>query len=230
SNRLIKLCSGLSFSPLFIGEGSSTTAPRQSVPREHCFQSPLHRGRVFNSHDHAGHSPAPRLLSVPSSSGKGLQRCDAQHTLTTSATFQSPLHRGRVFNRRRFSRARTECVLSVPSSSGKGLQLGRNAFEKGVQEAFQSPLHRGRVFNGRSLGTFLNAWETFSPLFIGEGSSTTHGSRRPRCGSAFSPLFIGEGSSTPTLPVFALPLSLLSVPSSSGKGLQRRRRARCCCR
>src|SRR5581483_494501 len=84
------------FSPLFIGEGSSTNAMTIPNRGRKTFQSPLHRGRVFNATARraswwptATFSPlsgkglqpqirtvgdANRVLSVPSSSGKGLQR------------------------------------------------------------------------------------------------------------------------------------------------------------
>ncbi len=111
---------------------------------------------------------------------------------------------------------------------------------------FQSPLHRGRVFNsldkalneplgapfsplfiGEGSSTHLDFRprtplpETFSPLFIGEGSSTATAARlTSAAASAFSPLFIGEGSSTISSHSRGSCRRRLSVPSSSGKGLQ----------
>src|SRR5581483_5440719 len=209
------------------------------------FQSPLHRGRVFNRSALCACSRESLKLSVPSSSGKGLQPSAAWIPKTRSS-------------------------LSVPSSSGKGLQ--RRAFTvQGVHAHFQSPLHRGRVFNmtkeidddARENNTFSPlfigegsstsvcwadcsadssfsplfigegsstqfipregfTWDTFSPLFIGEGSSTAEVFRQiMKFADSFSPLFIGEGSSTRSKASTPPTGWHLSVPSSSGKGLQR---------
>ena len=87
-----------SFSPLFIGEDSSTLILKHLDENGLHFQSPLHRGRLFNvSKLDSGPLKLPR--------------------------FQSPLHRGRLFN-----------------------TLSPTAAEK-VRITFQSPLHRGRLFN-----------------------------------------------------------------------------------
>ncbi len=160
------------------------------------FQSPLHRGRVFNSSALCACSRESLKLSVPSSSGKGLQPSAAWIPKTRSS-------------------------LSVPSSSGKGLQ--RRAFTvQGVHAHFQSPLHRGRVFNmTKEIDDDARENNTFSPLFIGEGSSTSVCWADCSADSSFSPLFIGEGSSTIRLATESWSLICLSVPSSSGKGLQR---------
>ncbi len=69
-------CGGrfLTFSPLFIGEGSSTIfGACDSIFNKDNFQSPLHRGRLFN------HRRVPAVA--------------IKHI-----NFQSPLHRGRLFN------------------------------------------------------------------------------------------------------------------------------------
>ncbi len=164
---------------------------------------------------------SPALLSVPSSSGKGLQRPRCRWHRHRWYCFQSPLHRGRVFNAGSMLTSSTKLLLSVPSSSGKGLQPSKPTLYEPPPPNFQSPLHRGRVFNcpiGRHL---LPAGDAFSPLFIGEGSSTT-------CDimchcidiATFSPLFIGEGSSTAVAHLQRDAGLGLSVPSSSGKGLQ----------
>ena len=87
-------------------------------------------------------------LSVPSSSGKTLQRKLRTVTHGSLFTFQSPLHRGRLFNARGRRRKSGVCPLSVPSSSGKTLQLHVHASNGTTYVYFQSPLHRGRLFNG----------------------------------------------------------------------------------
>src|SRR5581483_9652859 len=160
-------------------------------------QSPLHRGRVFNRSALCACSRESLKLSVPSSSGKGLQPSAAWIPKTRSS-------------------------LSVPSSSGKGLQ--RRAFTvQGVHAHFQSPLHRGRVFNmTKEIDDDARENNTFSPLFIGEGSSTAEVFRQiMKFADSFSPLFIGEGSSTRSKASTPPTGWHLSVPSSSGKGLQR---------
>src|SRR5581483_6243519 len=137
------------------------------------------------------------ILSVPSSSGKGLQRGIQGEAWASSAAFQSPLHRGRVFNSMSNSFITSSfIILSVPSSSGKGLQpahdsvssanvhafsplfigegsstTGCHCRENVISTSFQSPLHRGRVFNC-ACGVRMWRAHAFSPLFIGEGSST----------------------------------------------------------
>src|SRR5581483_8979008 len=188
------------------------------------FQSPLHRGRVFNG-------------------GKDAMPGNYVYF------FQSPLHRGRVFNVvpvlqipcavRSFSplfigEGSSTCApagsetmyeqeLSVPSSWGKGLQLAGERWEAGCWTfAFQSPLHRGRVFNPSSSTPFLTLAHFQSPLHRGRvfnvRASWIRDNVRTR---AFSPLFIGEGSSTSGGVMGGRVLDIcLSVPSSSGKGLQ----------
>ncbi len=184
------------FSPLFIGEGSSTCEQEEAARQaEAVFQSPLHRGRLFNRRELVRHdvldlpfSPlfigegsstrGRRLgaghigvLSVPSSSGKALQRRFTVAHGLKDCSFQSPLHRGRLFN-----------SYAVHTSCG-------------IQN-FQSPLHRGRLFN--------KAWQDMKATFSG----------------SFSPLFIGEGSSTSATVEHEAVQLALSVPSSSGKALQ----------
>src|SRR5579884_3369851 len=61
---------------------------------------------------------------------------------------------------------------------------------------FQSPLHRGNHFNRGDIFTGMSKTLNFSPLFIGEITSTV------------------------CLKAFKTALSIISVPSSSGKSLQ----------
>ena len=138
------------FSPLFIGELSSTFYPSAPPPDESEFQSPLHRGTLFN----AGVRMLTRCfpaVSVPSSSGNSLQ-------LTWSVSIPANL------------------PVSVPSSSGNSLQpagstapanciagfsplfigelssTSRPTTRNTGSSSFQSPLHRGTLFNGNQLG------------------------------------------------------------------------------
>ena len=137
------------FSPLFIGDVSATSAAIESA------------------------STCSRVLSVPSSSGKSLQRARRHISGTTAVLPFSPLFIGEVSATSCRRRPLTAIALSVPSSSGKSLQRHRHAPRRAL---------------GRT---------PFSPLFIGEVSATATPSR---CGTGvlapFSPLFIGEVSST----------------------------------
>ena len=184
------------FSPLFIGEDSSTagttnagalrsalsvpsssgkTLQRFTLPAPYAnsstfFQSPLHRGRLFNLKRDEGCNRRP-ILSVPSSSGKTLQHgCGC--IVNFSGNAFSPLFIGEGSSTTGTWLASSPYqVLSVPSSSGKALQRFWRS-------------HCG--------------WRSypFSPLFIGEDSSTTQVRVTQDCVTPFSPLFIGEGSST----------------------------------
>ncbi len=133
------------FSPLFIGEDSSIQSATWRTFHRLSFQSPLHRGRLFNLSNHSAICFCSSL-SVPSSSGKTLQFAlygsTNGQTITFSPlfigedssmfrlglgskfgnNFQSPLHRGRLFNLLRDWAWWTGFLLSVPSSSGKTLQ------------------------------------------------------------------------------------------------------------
>ena len=181
------------FSPLFIGEFSSTTSLRRSRGTLQHF-SPLFIGE---------------FSSTPS-------RCGS---LGEIVSFQSPLHRGVLFNYVTFQALWTLFMISVPSSSGSSLQQPCEGFER-VQVQISVPSSSGsslqpdhQIVGGHCAGDF-------SPLFIGEFSSTSRRaatgrwtcisvpsssgsslqrsvSRRIRGRTAhFSPLFIGEFSST----------------------------------
>ncbi len=188
------------FSPLFIGEGSSTMFCCTSACARSGFQSPLHRGRVFNAHSPFFALGIVRLLSVPSSSGKGLQL---------------------IYQPRRVHQF---WRLSVPSSSGKGLQQSQVSRSARRRDGLSVPSSSGKGLQQRLLGWGSSAFHSFSPLFIGEGSSTSEMSDEFRAPMNFqSPLHRGR--------VFNLlhqklnpPLPALSVPSSSGKGLQHSQR------
>src|SRR5581483_9915385 len=208
------------------------------------FQSPLHRGRLFNN-PQAQTSSCGLPLSVPSSSGKTLQR-ESQATSLQAALPFSPLFIGEDSSTTFSGRRKSKSIrLSVPSSSGKTLQpltigillyillffqspLHRGRLfndlrqtRVGLLDHFQSPLHRGRLFNGWPITFRLSRIRPFSPLFIGEDSSTSictawqltssdfqsplhrgrlfNGFPEPAAElalQAFSPLFIGEDSST----------------------------------
>src|SRR5579883_2437785 len=111
--------------------------------------------------------------------------------------FQSPLHRGNHFNEPPLETERLSLMISVPSSSGKSLQ--------------RRLLHR-----------LTCQVEDFSPLFIGEITSTPRFfSARSRFQLFQSPLHRGNHFND----IYSIRRQLkiiISVPSSSGKSLQRR--------
>ena len=118
---LVAACN--SFSPLFIGEGSSTMAHGGWAVFPHPnFQSPLHRGRLFNPYMPVSDGYHSHFLSVPSSSGKTLQ----QHGKLLQTAAQAP-----------FS----------PLFIGEGSSTSEPAVVASATRLFQSPLHRGRLFN-----------------------------------------------------------------------------------
>src|SRR6266704_297542 len=160
------------------------------------FQSPLHRGSLWNK-EVRDVMVSEGTLSVPSSSGKSLERKRSPRSRCKRKSFQSPLHRGSLWNRQdRRPRRRGE-DLSVPSSSGKSLEPNTSMPCCPIVLAFQSPLHRGSLWNRAFVGCNPSALFSFSPLFIGEVSGTN------------------PPASRVTLSIF------LSVPSSSGKSLER---------
>ena len=188
--------------------------------RGYLFQSPLHRGRLFNAGE-SNQAAGQIALSVPSSSGKTLQRKYGFGGILKLNVFQSPLHRGRLFNKYHIaahlaevtpfsplfigedSSTATICPYAVITCNFQSpLHRGRlfNDWESDhgpiVFHIFQSPLHRGRLFNLLAVRVAPRVIQTFSPLFIGEDSSTL-ADAETRCRAVpFSPLFIGEVSST----------------------------------
>ena len=187
---------------------------------KHHFQSPLHRGILFNYfpprwRTHLVAAFSPLFIGEYSST---IRSMDGRSSLST---FQSPLHRGILFNNVNDERLTLACSLSVPSSSGNTLQqCGRGSTVQKVRLSFsplfigeysstpratrryrarpdfQSPLHRGILFNHAEFTVYCRQDVAFSPLFIGEYSSTRIVKFHTLGTIAFSPLFIGEYSST----------------------------------
>jgi len=181
------------FSPLFIGELSSTSpvAPLALVPSK--FQSPLHRGTLFNFLRPMGRGLclrfSPLFIGELSSTGSGARGPD--HT----SSFQSPLHRGTLFNPGERRLVFGHFHVSVPSSSGNSLQLLHGS--RPPPPLFVSvPSSSGNSLQRRASAHSLSAPVRFSPLFIGELSSTSSLELPNRVFRGFSPLFIGELSST----------------------------------
>src|SRR5579883_2918797 len=109
------------FSPLFIGEITSTRCATHQTTTILRFQSPLHQGNHFNVRLSCSPIRNPGI-SVPSSSGKSLQRRRWPWRWSYRPPFQSPLHRGNHFNVRLSVKDFNKDLISVPSSSGKSLQ------------------------------------------------------------------------------------------------------------
>ncbi len=207
------------FSPLFIGEDSSIPDNVRDSQPVIVFQSPLHRGRLFNRSATSIRPSSPISFS-PLFIGEDSSMVTAVGAGLSTVVAFSPLfigedssmtHEGKTF--------RLIFDLSVPSSSGKTLQSLRAIRAQRVGAAFsplfigedssiacarvlgflgllfQSPLHRGRLFNSCTVTAAPSGAAFQSPLHRGRlfnmGIATlTEGENAP-----FSPLFIGEDSS-----------------------------------
>ncbi len=165
------------FSPLIIGEVPSTVSAQAGACQVTIF-SPLIIGEVPSRCREVGAaSGAVHGTSVPSSSGRCLQRIVAQrstpkHSVTEHENLQSPHHRGGAFNARR-ARQQSRSLLqsphhrggafngnvsdrdialpSVPSSSGRCLQLQGTLRQDRVAQS-SVPSSSGRCLQQRPLG------------------------------------------------------------------------------
>ena len=185
--------------PSSSGNGLQPGSRPPHLPGPCRFQSPPHRGTVCNPRSSQKESPAKPVISVPSSSGNGLQLCG---------------HTGRAWRHRR---------LSVPSSSGNGLQLGRAGKTPPGASYFQSPPHRGTVCNNRTRALQAADPAPFqSPPHRGTVCNFGKRITEPEARAFyFSPLLIGERSATSFKLLVHDGPPCISVPSSSGNGLQR---------
>src|SRR5579875_2869931 len=255
------------FSPLFIGEITSTGHVRGSR-RCTAISVPSSSGRSLQP-TVIFCSSLRTIISVPSSSGKSLQHVLSCCERDSHSRFQSPLHRGNHFNKlflmRRLPAARfqsplhrgnhfnyssspikmTKYNISVPSSSGKSLQR-MLTLTHGIHGHISVPSSSGKSLQRDDYEFIRYAIWNFSPLFIGEFTSTKRWAYSCHWVLNFSPLFIGEITSTSfhlttayTPTKFRSPLhrgnhfncckamtdgavTPISVPSSSGKSLQQR--------
>ena len=212
----------VTFSPLLIGERSATPG---------CARSPLRCD----------------TLSVPSSSGSGLQQAKTWVNVPFVHIFQSPPHRGAVCNtvRKRQSGQRP-CSFQSPPHRGAVCNVFWSCATKPASSGFQSPPHRGAVCNYRSglplayprgdfqspphRGAVCNARRPpasarapaafQSPPHRGAVCNPLPAVRGAGITYPFSPLLIGERSATRVTRRAARLQGDLSVPSSSGSGLQ----------
>src|SRR5579883_2880521 len=157
------------FSPLFIGEITSTSSQHRFQSRLRHF-SPLFIGEITSTAAHP-------------TRGKGKYK------------FQSPLHRGNHFNATAPGISRGHWRISVPSSSGKSLQPVL-LWERRAKEIDFSPLFIGEITSTPWEAASTALLTDFSPLFIGEITSTKDVPARSCHRGNFSPLFIGEITST----------------------------------
>ena len=209
-------------SPPHRGTVCNSTAGSTSKAPAGNFQSPPHRGTVCNLRKGDSFGSSSVTFQSPPHRGTVCNRNPSKGTVVLVRDFQSPPHRGTVCNSAEVFRKNGKWyVLSVPSSSGNGLQLSRQPLAAGPSPAF-SPLLIGE----RSATPIIDnepqlPVTAFSPLLIGERSATkVRPFRLHRNGSPFSPLLIGERSATVEDPRYRGGRFLLSVPSSSGNGLQ----------
>src|SRR6185437_8144770 len=114
----------------------------------------------------------------------------------TPFPFQSPLHRGRHFIALTANRWITSRRVSVPSSSGKALHPGKPP-SLSLETLCFSPLFIGEgTSSGPKAASRRQAWEFQSPLHRGRHFIEIIFSAATRTALCFSPLFIGEGTSS----------------------------------
>ncbi|MGB7603308.1 MAG: hypothetical protein WBM24_23595, partial [Candidatus Sulfotelmatobacter sp.] len=87
------------FSPLFIGEDSSTKEKVVIGGDQEGFQSPLHRGRLFNESSAKAALTSVMIFQSPLHRGRLFNDWAFRADAFEAPHFQSPLHRGRLFNR-----------------------------------------------------------------------------------------------------------------------------------
>ncbi len=136
-------------------------------------------------------------LSVPSSSGQGLQPLSNARSARSRSRLSVPSSSGQGLQREPARELHDSArLLSVPSSSSQGLQLCALFLICWSSLSFQSPRHRVKVCNGIEFRPSRIKIQTFSPLVIGSRSATLE-------------RLLPEAEDL-----------VLSVPSSSGQGLQ----------
>jgi len=228
----------LRFSPLFIGELSSTPESLASRGRRTKFQSPLHRGTLFNS-ARVTHGLLARMFQSPLHRGTLFNGVDLQRT-SNDQQVSVPSSSGNSLQPWSQWAGNTPPIVSVPSSSGKSLQRGATGTWALASFEFQSPLHRGTLFNAIASAVWKARSMFQSPLHRGTLFNLDHHASRADSGqvsvpsssgnslqplppngkfsapSCFSPLFIGELSSTTISPPAGYRLSSFQSPLHGG--------------
>src|SRR6266704_1374855 len=153
------------FSPLFIGEVSGTCVRSRIEPRTSSFQSPLHRGSLWNNYSRTLHRSGRIFFQYPLHQGSLWNAHEIDAELKTYE-LSVPSSSGKSLERMgQGIRRLLRFLLSVPSSSGKSLELQITVSGRNALFTFQSPLHRGSLWNARPLG-LLDEWvSVVTPLF-----------------------------------------------------------------
>ena len=206
------------FSPLFIGEYSSTAWPCRSDRRAKTF-SPLFIGEYSSTALCQHRLALPKFLSVPSSLGNTLQLGPKSWSLQLMV-LSVPSSLGNTLQRAASLRKRLITVSFSPLFIGEYSSTLHSSITAPAHHDFQSPLHWGILFN---TGGYVGAAETLAlsvPSSLGNTLQQPEAPATAPKAATFSPLFIGEYSSTRRSGMFSLPPPALSVPSSLGNTLQ----------
>src|SRR5579885_3437850 len=181
------------FSPLFIGEITSTLYRGSGINAANHF-SPLFIGEITSTSSQHRFQSRLRHFS-PLFIGEITSTAAHPTRGKGKYKFQSPLHRGNHFNATAPGISRGHWRISVPSSSGKSLQPVL-LWERRAKEIDFSPLFIGEITSTPWEAASTALLTDFSPLFIGEITSTKDVPARSCHRGNFSPLFIGEITST----------------------------------
>ena len=127
-------------------------------------------------------------LSVPYSSGNGLQLSVLAGLAVLDILFQSPIHRGMDCNKLSIRLARSSGQSFSPLFIGEWIVTCFVRPHRDFFEFFQSPIHRGMDCNSNDPSHIGGA---FSPLFIGEWIVTQTDTVRPRPTCFQSPIHRG---------------------------------------
>ena len=136
------------------------------------FQSPLHRGGLFNPNSRRGQRGSEAHFSPLFIGEVSSTRVVSGSQLTRILIFQSPLHRGGLFNRNQELHRIAKMTISVPSSSGSSLQRTAPDVLSSERPDLSVPSSSGRSLQLRASVGVAPRLLPFSPLFIGEVSST----------------------------------------------------------
>ncbi len=129
--------------------------------------SPLLIGARCSAESRCHDETHARTVSVPSSSGHGVQRWVIAGYLEVPKKFQSPPHRGTVFSTAIRGRPKRRIVRFSPLLIGARCSAGSQASSRYRQQQFQSPPHRGTVFSMIAPTITRLNLSRFSPLLIG---------------------------------------------------------------
>ncbi len=186
-----------------------------------------------------------KTVSVPSSSGHGVQPGPCRLPIRNALKFQSPPHRGTVFSGpgkghraclrdgfsplligarcsagKRATGIATNEIVSVPSSSGHGVQPGNRAMGQDWLYGFSPLLIGARCSAGAGNNGVGERTEFQSPPHRGTVFSDEKFNLLDELRRGFSPLLIGARCSANEELMRDRRKDWVSVPSSSGHGVQ----------